>query len=158
MSKLATKANSSVLDKFETKISKQEIIATGGAVRTAKGFPFFISNEDMNNIIKIVESLKKSGLLIDGVTETVKNEIILGAMMAFMAASLLAPMDFSLIQSAASSLINAISGKGIMRAGKGQECGFLPLLALSLTMKVLGKGVTRAGRRYNNMDHMDKNF
>ena len=34
-----------------------------------------ISNEDMDDIIKIVESLEKSGLLIDGDSETVKHEI-----------------------------------------------------------------------------------
>ena len=49
------------------------------------------------------------------------------------------PMASSLIQPVASSLINAI-------AGKGQEYGFLPLLALSLMKKVLGNGVRRAGK------------
>ena len=29
----------------------------------------------MNNIIKIIKSLEDSGVLIDGVTETVKDEI-----------------------------------------------------------------------------------
>ena len=32
-----------------------------------------ISNEEMNDIIKIVKSLKQSGLLIKGVSETIKN-------------------------------------------------------------------------------------
>ena len=32
-----------------------------------------ISNEEMNDIIKIVNSLKQSGLLIKGVSETIKN-------------------------------------------------------------------------------------
>ena len=40
-----------------------------------KIFTLFISNEDMNDITKIVESLEKSGLLIDGANETVKHEI-----------------------------------------------------------------------------------
>ena len=56
-----------------------------------------------------------------------------------MAARLIVPMASSLIQPVASSLINAI-------AGKGQEYGFLPLLALSLMKKVLGNGVRRAGK------------
>ena len=34
----------------------------------------FISNEDINDI-KIIKSLEDSGVLIDGVTETVKHEI-----------------------------------------------------------------------------------
>ena len=33
----------------------------------------------------------------------------------------------SLIHYVASSLINAITGKGVIRAGKGKEGGFLPL-------------------------------
>ena len=33
-----------------------------------------ISNEEMNNITKIVESLEESGLLIKGVSRTIKNE------------------------------------------------------------------------------------
>ena len=55
-------------------------------------------------------------------------------MMAPMAASLIAPIASSSIQPVASLLINAISGKGVMRAG------------LHLMMKVLGKGVKRAGK------------
>ena len=58
----------------------------------------------------------------------------------------------------ASSLINAISEKGDLRARKIQERGFLPLFALPLMMKIPGKKVTGAGRGYNKMDHMDHNF
>ena len=36
--------------------------------------PLFISNEDMNDIIKIIKTLEDSSVLIDGVTETVKHE------------------------------------------------------------------------------------
>ena len=32
------------------------------------------SNEEMNDIMKIVKSLEESGLLIKGVSETIKNE------------------------------------------------------------------------------------
>ena len=58
-----------------------------------------------------------------------------------------------------------MTGKGSRSVGKGQEAGFLPLLALPLMMKVLRKDVTRgrnvvkrSGKRYNNMDHIDKHF
>ena len=44
------------------------------AVRARKRFPLFISNEDMNYIIKTKKSLKDLRVLIDGVTETVKHE------------------------------------------------------------------------------------
>ena len=95
----------------------------------------------MDDIIKIVESLEKSGLLIDDATETVKHEIkkqdirFRGAMMAPMVASLIEPMASLLVKPAGSSRINTISGEGVMRAGKGQEGGFLPLLALPLMIK-----------------------
>ena len=33
-----------------------------------------ISNDDMQDLLKIVKSLEDSGILLDGITETVKNE------------------------------------------------------------------------------------
>ena len=33
-----------------------------------------ISNEEMNDIMKIIKSPEKSGLLIKGISETIKNE------------------------------------------------------------------------------------
>ena len=74
-------------------------------------------------------------------------------------------MASSLIQPAASSLINAITGKGVVRTGIGQEGAIFPLLELPLMMKVLGKGVIRTGKGVrrakkglSNMDHMDNEF
>ena len=52
-------------------------------------------------------------------------------------------MAFSLIRPVVSSLINAISGKENMRAGKGKEGEILPLLALTWMIRVLEK-------RYHN--------
>ena len=57
--------------------------------------------------------------------------------MAPMAASLIALMVSLLIQSNVSLLINAISEKGVIRTGKGQEGGFLSLLALKFSEKEL---------------------
>ena len=154
--KLATKETSSELDKSEGKISGQGAILTNeaGAVRAGKGSTLFILNEDMEHIIKIVDSLEKSGLLFNGVTEIVKHEIkkqegrFFGAMMAPIPDWLIAPM--------VSSMINTITGKG---EGKEQKGRFLSLLALPIMItSVSGKGGTRGGKGYNNMDHMDKNF
>ena len=66
---LISNLTSIAINKFNRKISEKE------AVRTGKGFTLFISNEDKNDIIKIIKSLEDSGVLIDGVTETVKHEI-----------------------------------------------------------------------------------
>ena len=66
--KLATKANSYVLDKFERKISEK------GAARAEKGFNLKASNEDINDIIRIIKSLESSSILIDCATEKVKHQ------------------------------------------------------------------------------------
>ena len=79
---------SNAISKFEEKISGK------GASRAGKGSTLLISNEDMNDTIKIINSLEDSGVLIDGVTETIKLEIIqqegqfLGAVSALSATSL----------------------------------------------------------------------
>ena len=70
----------------------------------------------MNDVIKIIKSLEDSGVLIDGVTETVKDEIkkqeggFLGA--------LLRPLAASLVQPVISSVVKGISGRGVTRAGR----------------------------------------
>ena len=59
---LVSNITSNELNKFERKISGK------GSVRAGKGLTLFISNEDMNDIIKIIKSLED-----DGNTETVKH-------------------------------------------------------------------------------------
>ena len=86
-------------------------------MRAGKGFTLFISNEDMNDIIKMIKSLEDSDVLIDGVTETLKTEIkkreggFLGA--------LLAPLIASLVQLVISSVVKDISGRVVRAAGRG---------------------------------------
>ena len=57
------------MDKFKKKITGQR------AGRTGRGFTLFISNGDMDDVIKIVESWEQSGIVIDGAIETVNHEI-----------------------------------------------------------------------------------
>ena len=65
----------------------------------------------------IIQWLADSGVLINGVTETLKQEIkkqesrFLGA--------LLAPLAASLVQPVVSSVVKGISGRGVRRAGRG---------------------------------------
>ena len=66
---IVSNLTSNAINKFGRKTSGK------GDVRAGKGFTLFISNEDMNDIIKIIKSLEDSGILIDAVTETVKDEI-----------------------------------------------------------------------------------
>ena len=70
----------------------------------------------MNDIIKIKKSVEGSGVLIDGITETVKHEIkkledrFLGP--------LLAPLAASLVQPIISSVVKGIGGRAVKRAGR----------------------------------------
>ena len=69
-----------------------------------------ISNDEMNDILKIVKSLKNSGLLLKGVSETIQHEAkkqrggFLSMLLGTLGASLLGDI---------------LSGKGVIRAGEG---------------------------------------
>ena len=70
----------------------------------------------MNDVIKIIKSLEDSGVLIDGVTETVKREI--KKEVSGFHGALLAPLPASLVQPVISSVVKGISGRGVRRAGR----------------------------------------
>ena len=86
-------------------------------MRAGRGFTLLISNEDVNDIIKIIKSLEDSGVLIDGVTETVKHER--KKQEGGFVGALLVPLAASLVQPVISSVVKGISGRGVRRAGKG---------------------------------------
>ena len=70
-----------------------------------------ISNDEIEDIIKILKSLEDSGLLLKGVTETVQNEVkeqkrrFLSLLLGTLRASLLR---------------NLLTGRGVNRPGKGR--------------------------------------
>ena len=68
---LVSNITSNAINIFERKTSG----ILKAAVKAAKGFTLLTSNEDMNNIIKIIKSSEHSGVLINGVNEKVKHEI-----------------------------------------------------------------------------------
>ena len=90
-----------------------------------------ISNNEMEDIIKLVKSLEDSGLLLKGVTETVQNEVkeqkggFLSMLLDTLSASLLG---------------NILTGRGINRAKKGRG------------LNRAGEGTLRAGYGNNKMD------
>ena len=98
------------INKFERKISKK------GAVRTEKAFTSFFSNEDMNDNIQIIKSSEDSGVLIDGVTETVKHEI--NKQEGRFLEPLLAPLVALLVQPVVSSVAKEISRRGVTKSTK----------------------------------------
>ena len=67
----------------------------------------------MNDIMKVIQALENSGVLLKGVTKTIKNETkeqkggFLSMLLCTLGASLLG------------NLLSGKSGKGIVRAGEG---------------------------------------
>ena len=92
-----------------------------------------ISNEEMNDIIKIVQTLEDSNILLKGVTKTIKDETkeqkggFLSMLLGTLGASLLG---------------NLLTGKGIERVGSG--CHLKK-----------GKGIVRAGYGNHSKNKMD---
>ena len=80
-----------------------------------------ISNEEMNDIMKIVQALEDSNILLKGVTNTIKNETK-GQKGGF-SSMLLGTLGASLLG-------NLLTGKTIVKAG---------------TRNTRGKGIVRAG-------------
>ena len=76
-----------------------------------KGFILFISNNYIDDIIKIIKSLDDSSVLIDGVTETVKHEI--KKQEGGFAGAVLAPLAASFVQPVVSSVVKDIAGRGL---------------------------------------------
>ena len=85
-----------------------------------------ISNDEINDVIKTVKPVEDSGLLLEGVTETVQNEVkkqkggFLSMLLGKLGASLLG---------------NILTGREINRAGKGREA----------IAKTQGRGINRTG-------------
>ena len=78
----------------------------------------------MDDVIRIKKLLKNGDILIDGVSETEKHEI--------------KKQEDGLLETLGASMLgNMLTGKSVVRAGKG---------------------VVRTGIEFNNMDHMDKSF
>ena len=73
-----------------------------------------ISNDEMDDILKIVNSLENSNVLLKGVSETIQHEAkeqrggFLSMLLVTLGASLLGDI-----------LSKGISGKGVIRAGEG---------------------------------------
>ena len=69
-----------------------------------------VSNDEMEDILKIVKSLEDSGILLKGVSETIKNESKeqRGGLLSMLLGTL-----------GASLLSNMLTGKGVIRTGEG---------------------------------------
>ena len=90
------------------------------------GVKLIIEQEDMNDIMKIIEAIENSGILLKGVSKTIENETKeqKGGFLSMLVGTL-----------GASLLDNLLSGgKGIVRAGEG-----------NVASRAKGDGIVRAG-------------
>ena len=84
------------------------------------GVKLIIEQEDMNDIMKIIETLENSGILLKGVTKTIENETkeqrggFLGMLLGTSGASLLGNL-----LTGGKGITR--TGDGIARAGKGSK-------------------------------------
>ena len=90
------------------------------------GVKLIIKQEDMNDIMKIIKALENSGILLKGVSKTIKNETkekrsgFLSMLLGTLGASLLGNL--------------LTGGKGVMRAGEG-----------NVVSRTKGEGIVRVG-------------
>ena len=71
-----------------------------------------ISNDELEDILKIVKSFEDSGLLLEGISETIKNEA--KEQKGRLLSMLLGTLGTSLLG-------NMLAGKGVIRAGEGTD-------------------------------------
>ena len=94
------------------------------------------SNEEMDDIIKIVQALENSNILLKRVTKTIKNGINkqdgkgIGMLLGTLGASLLG---------------NLLTGKGLYRSGKGFYRSGKGLFRSGQGIYRAGQGIYRAG-------------
>ena len=100
---LAPLGISAAISAIDGSIKKKKMLGAGTTT-------LIISNDEMNDILKIVKSLENSGLLLKGVSETIQHEAkeqsggFLSMLLGTLGASLLGDI---------------LSGKGVIRAGEG---------------------------------------
>ena len=93
-----------------------------------------ISNEEINDILKVVQALEDSNILLKGVTKAIKNERkeqkrgFLNMLLVILGVSLLG---------------NLLARKGIVRAGSGH---------------IKGKGIVRAGTEKKGIFNVTSSF
>ena len=94
------------------------------------GVKLIIEQEDMNDIMKIIEALENFGILLKGVSKTIKNETkeqrggFLSMLLGTLGASLLGDLltgGKGIVRPGEGSVASRAKGDGILRAGPGSK-------------------------------------
>ena len=101
------------------------------------GIKLIIEQEDMNDIMKIIEALENSGILLKGVSKTIENETkeqrggFLSMLLGTLGASLLGNLltgGKGIVRAGEGSVVSRAKGEGIVRTGEGSKKNKLNLL------------------------------
>ena len=108
VNRIASNATWNVIGKLGREINGK------GSVKGGERFTLFISNENMNDIIKVIKWLEDLNVLSNSITEKVsktwnKKQVD----------GLLSALIVSLAPWVISSAVNGISARGVTRAGRG---------------------------------------
>ena len=94
------------------------------------GVKLIIEQEDMNDIMKIIEALENSGILLKGVSKTIENETkeqrggFLSMLLVTLGASLLCNLltgGKGIVRAGEASVASRAKGEGIVTAGEGSK-------------------------------------
>ena len=85
------------------------------------GIKLIIEEEDMKDIMKVIEALENSGILVKGVSKTIKNETKeqRGGFLSMLLGTLGASLLGNLLTGVKGSVASRAKGEGIMRVGHG---------------------------------------
>ena len=85
------------------------------------GVKLIIEQEDMNDIMKNIKALENSGILLKGVSKTIKNETKeqRGGFLSMLLGTLGASLLGNLLTGGKGSVASRAKGEGIMCAGNG---------------------------------------
>ena len=105
-----------------------EISTIDGSIQKkihGSGVKLIIEQEDMNDIIKIIEALENSGILLKGVTKTIENETKEqgGGFLSMLLGTLgkLLTDGKEMVRAGEGSVASRSKGEGIVRAGEGSK-------------------------------------
>ena len=125
--------------------------ATDGSIQKkihGLGVKLIIEPEDMNDIMKIIEALENSGILLKGISKTIENETkeqrrgFLSMLLGTLGASLLGNLltgGKRMMRAGEGSIASKTKGEGIVRAGEGSKKTLKSTITISSINKYRNK-------------------
>ena len=106
------------------------------------GVKLIIEQEDMKDVMKIIKALENSGILLKGVSKTIKNETkeqrggFLSMLLGTLGASLLGNLltgGKGIVRAGKGNVVSTAKGDGIVRAGEGSGSKKTPKFTITFS-------------------------